>query len=176
MTGAPVLRDARPDDAEALGALHVAGARWAYRGIAPDRWLDGLSVAERADSWRERLAGSAAEGLSVVVAERDGAAVGFVAAGASRDADAGPQTGELHSIYLAPEVVGIGLGHALHGRALADLRAGGFAEATLWVVAGNARARRFYERAGWDPDGTVDRSWRPADVTVPVLRYRLALR
>ncbi len=37
--------------------------------------------------------------------------------------------------------------------ALAALRDGGFAYATLWVLGTNARARRFYERRGWRHDG-----------------------
>lgn len=35
------------------------------------------------------------------------------------------------------------------------LAADGFTHAYLWVVDGNARARRFYEREGWKADGTV---------------------
>ena len=38
--------------------------------------------------------------------------------------------------------------------ALVALRAAGFTTAMLWVLGTNARARRFYERRGWRPDGT----------------------
>ena len=42
---------------------------------------------------------------------------------------------------------------------------------TLWVLEANTRARRFYEKAGFAPDGTS----KPADlfgVMLPKLRYR----
>ncbi|MDQ6926250.1 MAG: nucleotidyltransferase domain-containing protein [Candidatus Eremiobacteraeota bacterium] len=40
-------------------------------------------------------------------------------------------------------------------RAISGLRGAGSAEATLWVLDTNVRARRFYESAGWAPDGTT---------------------
>lgn len=38
--------------------------------------------------------------------------------------------------------------------AVEHLTAAGFSRATLWVLATNVRARRFYEAAGWRPDGS----------------------
>jgi RimJ/RimL family protein N-acetyltransferase len=55
--------------------------------------------------------------------------------------------------------------------AQAELDRMGFAESVLWVVPGNARARRFYERAGWATDGT-ERTAEVFGVTVPEVRYR----
>jgi hypothetical protein len=37
--------------------------------------------------------------------------------------------------------------------AVADLRAGGWRWATLWVLAGNRQAHGFYARFGLEPDG-----------------------
>ncbi|HEY4411425.1 MAG TPA: GNAT family N-acetyltransferase, partial [Gaiellaceae bacterium] len=37
--------------------------------------------------------------------------------------------------------------------ALEQLRSDGCAEAFLWVLEDNPRARRFYEREGWELDG-----------------------
>ncbi len=48
----------------------------------------------------------------------------------------------------------------------------GFAPIVLWVIEGNLRGRRFYERAGWAPDG----GRQPIDfdgVMVDEIRYRL---
>jgi hypothetical protein len=55
-----------------------------------------------------------------------------------------------------------------------DLRGRGFRTATLWVLETNERTRRFYEIAGWKPDGTtaserVDREMRST------VRYRVGL-
>jgi RimJ/RimL family protein N-acetyltransferase len=67
-----------------------------------------------------------------------------------------------------------GIGRALHGACVEDLRRNGFDEARLWVLEANPAARSFYERLGWAWDGTT----APHDVggqEHPVVRYRLAL-
>jgi hypothetical protein len=50
----------------------------------------------------------------------------------------------------------------------------GFRNAVLWLLAGNARADRFYRIDGWAPDGPArtDSVW---GVTVDEVRYRRAL-
>lgn len=62
-------------------------------------------------------------------------------------------TGEVTGIYVAPSAWGRGGGRQLMEAALANLKAAGFATATLWVLEANRRARAFYERLGWDPEG-----------------------
>ena len=47
----------------------------------------------------------------------------------------------------------------------------GFAETVLWVLPANARARRFYELAGWASDG-IERTVDALGVVVPEVRYR----
>jgi hypothetical protein len=37
--------------------------------------------------------------------------------------------------------------------AVATLTDAGYERAVLWVLEANARARQFYEKAGWAPDG-----------------------
>jgi GNAT superfamily N-acetyltransferase len=62
---------------------------------------------------------------------------------------------EIIQIYIAPEAWGRGLGMRLMSTALARIAASGYAQATLWVLDSNSRARRFYERCGWTPDGAA---------------------
>jgi len=90
-----------------------------------------------------------------VVAERDGVIVGFASMAASGDDDATGSTGELRAIYILEDVAGLGVGARLLERAQNALRERGFVRATLWVLDANERARAFYERHGWRPDGTV---------------------
>lgn len=128
----------------------------AYRGIVPDAILDGMSVEARREFWRRvigRRAFDPSNDARVWVVEEDDVVRGFAATRACRDADAAPGTGEVHSIYLAPEAWGRGLGSQLLDRAADDLRVRGFAPLVLWVIEANTRGRRFYERAGWRPDG-----------------------
>jgi GNAT superfamily N-acetyltransferase len=65
------------------------------------------------------------------------------------------EVGELYAIYVDPGWWSAGAGRVLLTSALDGLRAAGFSSAVLWTLAGNARARRFYEKAGFAPDGAV---------------------
>ena len=116
-----------------------------------------------------------APGSAVWVVEVDGAVVGFCHIGPSPDVDAGDDTRHLHALYVDPRFAGRGLGSALLLAGRDSLAIAGFAEATLWVLAGNTRARAFYEGHGWRPDGTARADAEPG-VTFRELRYRSALR
>ena len=134
------IRLADSADAPALAHLHVRSWQAAYRHILTRDYLDSLDVGRRTDHWRRVLE----EGARVLVAELDGL-VGFCHAGESNDEG----WGEVYSIYLLPEVWGRGHGHDLMEAGLGRLRDAGFDQALLWVLEGNDRARRFYERQGW---------------------------
>lgn len=78
---------------------------------------------------------------------------------------------------MHPHHWGAGHGHALHAQALSWWHAMGSAaptEATLWVLTGNKRARRFYEQHGWTADGAQKTDWR-GDVRLDEVRYRRTL-
>ena len=63
------------------------------------------------------------------------------------------ETGEVYALYVAPDWWSTGTGRSLMAAALTALSEAGYRRAVLWVLAGNARARRFYERAGFSADG-----------------------
>jgi GNAT superfamily N-acetyltransferase len=109
-----------------------------------------------------------------LAAEVNGRVAGVAATGPSRDSDATVNTGEVYSIYLDPEVIGQGVGRVLFAAAVDDLASRGFRTGTLWVLTDNQRARRFYEAAGWRPDGATKRDVR-ADGTLDETRYRTAI-
>jgi GNAT superfamily N-acetyltransferase len=88
------------------------------------------------------------------------------------DGDGTARTGEVRSVYVDPTVVGAGLGSALLHAAVASLAGAGFTDAVLWVVEGNTRARVFYERWGWRPDGARKRT-PVEDEHLDEVRYRL---
>ena len=164
-----VVRDATLDDAEAMGRVHVRAWQAAYRGAMPDAYLDGLDPTDRARMWRSGIA-ERPENLPLV-AVRDGNVVGHAACGPTTD-PAG--AGELYSINVDPLDWGHGAGRALLEEVDRRLMASHDA-AVLWVVPSNARARRFYERAGWSVDG-AERTAEVLGVSVPEIRYRKQLR
>jgi GNAT superfamily N-acetyltransferase len=97
------------------------------------------------------------ERVRTLVADRDGEVVGQTTFGTSRDSDAPATAGEVRSLFVGPASWGGGVGSALLLQALAGLAAMGFAEATLWSFATNERANRFYERHGFERDGSEQR-------------------
>jgi L-amino acid N-acyltransferase YncA len=164
------VRPAVPDDVATIAEVHVGTWQAAYRGVLPAAFLDALGPERSRGAWAR-----AVQRPGVLVAEQDGAVVGFVHTVPSRDDDADPAVvGEVTSIYVRPGAWGTGAGRALMAAAVDALRGAGFREATLWVLAENPRARRFYAAAGWAEDGaTKDDVVGGAPVTE--VRYRRAL-
>ena len=167
------IRPATLDDAEAIAAVHVRGWQWGYRGILPDAYLEALSVDRRVEQWRSWLLDPGRTVTRVAEGE-DGRCLGFAATGPSRDPAADDETGEVYAIYVEEEGAGTGMGGALLQHAVQTLRDAGFAHATLWVLDGNARARRFYEKAGWRRDGTTHSEPRE-DFVMNETRYAIDL-
>ena len=62
---------------------------------------------------------------------------------------------EVEQVFVARSARGSGLADQLLAEAERRVAAAGHAEAWLAVVAGNARARRFYERQGWRDEGDL---------------------
>ncbi|MFE5219865.1 MULTISPECIES: GNAT family N-acetyltransferase [unclassified Streptomyces] len=159
-------------DCERVSEIRVRGWQHAYRGLIPETYLAGLDVAADAERRRARFAGGTGS-VGNLVAERAGEILGWAAYGPYRDG--GPANGdaELYAIYLDPRHVGGGIGRALLTEAVA--RCAAYPRMCLWVLKGNTRARRFYERAGFRPDG-AEEPFEAGGVPVPELRYVKELR
>ena len=97
-------------------------------------------------------AGTATDGLTVLVLESD-QAIGGVAAFGPAPGEPGRETAELSVLSLSPDGWATGDGRRLHDAALEELRWAGFGEAVAWVLEADVTARRFYEEAGWEADG-----------------------
>lgn len=143
------IREARLDDARRIAEIHVRSWQEAYRGIMPDAFLAGLKAGAREESWRQTLARS---GRTVIVAEDGGVVAGWAIGGASRDADAPPGTAEVYAINIDPASWRQGAGRLLMRHACARFRKEGYDRVTLWVLAENQGARRFYAALGFAVD------------------------
>ncbi|MEY2397704.1 MAG: hypothetical protein QOJ00_878 [Actinomycetota bacterium] len=164
------VRRATADDAAAIAHVHIASWRVTYASLG-DGFLASLDVRERTELWTRVLTAGESQ---TFVAVADDVVVAFVNVRPSRDEGADPSTGEVVAIYAAPEAWGAGAGRALMAAAVDELGALGFTNAILWVLETNARARRFYELAGWAHDGAEkDEVWRGAPIHE--LRYARAL-
>lgn len=172
MLGERRVRDGRADDARPIAEVHVDGWRWGYRGLVPDDVLNGLSVDEFARLWAERLA-SLPEDSFLFVAECGEGVVGFALAGRPRpDQELPGGTAQLHYLYVTQQVAGTGAGRALMDAVISRAHSAGFTALIVWVLTQNRRARRFYEAAGFQPDGREEDHPHPSvPVVMRAVRY-----
>ena len=162
-------RRATPADAQGIAETHVASWQAAYRGLIADTVLDNLAVADRRAQWEARLAKGPS---NLWVTGPDGHVSGFIYCCPSRDAELPPpEFAELAALYVRAEAWDTGCGYALCQAAFADMREDAAQTAIVWVLTDNARARRFYERVGFAPDGSV-KDLTLYNVALPEVRYR----
>jgi ribosomal protein S18 acetylase RimI-like enzyme len=167
------IRGVTRDDAPAIADIRVRGWQAAYRGQLDDALLDEMSADQDTERWRAHLS-APPPGWHGFIAERDGTPLGFVTCGLSRDSGAGLGVGEIYAIYVRPEDIGTGAGRALLERAIRALAEDGLEELTLWVLATNHPAQRFYRMAGFELDGAAKRD-ELERFTMDEIRFRRRL-
>lgn len=150
------LRRATPEDAPRIAEIWRVGWRDGHLGFVPEE----LVAARTDESFDTRAAARVGDTTVAVV---DGAVAGFVMV----------VDDEVEQVYVSRDHRGQGVADALIAEAEAQVRANGHALAWLAVVAGNARARAFYERAGWRDEGPFDYAAAGDDgpIAVPCHRY-----
>jgi GNAT superfamily N-acetyltransferase len=150
------LRPAAPADAPAVAEIWRAGWPDGHLGNVPDE----LVAARTDESFDVRAAEHVAD---TTVATVGNEVVGFVMV--VRD--------EVEQVYVSSKHRGTGIAGLLLAEAERQVRVAGHSQAWLAVAAGNARARRFYERSGWIDEGGFDYQAGGAGepITVPCHRY-----
>jgi GNAT superfamily N-acetyltransferase len=143
------IRPARADDAAGLARVHVDTWRTTYPGIVPDAHLANLSYERAEQRWREHLNDPANANFVYIAHRDDGQIVGFASGGPERENDAAYK-GELHALYVLKEYQGRGIGRQLVATIARQLRASGFANMLIWVLAENP-ACAFYAALGGKP-------------------------
>ena len=92
------------------------------------------------------------------VAEVEGKPVGFVACDANWvSIFENEEVGEIHEIFVHPKWQGRGIGSALLLKALDYAKGRNKRLAELWVGVGNLKAKRFYEKFGFEERGSWGR-------------------
>jgi len=168
-----VIRSASAADAGQIAAVMQASWRAAYAGIMAPEVIDRVTAADggarvrqsfRTRPWQETIVAIAQPEPARKRAARDGI-VGYAFFGPETDvlgarwphplSPAGQrgQVAELYALYVHPASWSTGTGRALMDRVLDATSVAGYLSVRLWVLRENARARRFYERAGFAPDG-----------------------
>ena len=144
------MRPITPDDAQGAHDVTMAGFG-TYDAFAPPGWQPPADMG--AEGATERLA---REGAYGVVAVDNDELVGFAAYEPARqEGDEGlsgpliPGLAHVWAVFVAESHWGQGVASRLLAVLTDHIRTAGFAEARLYVAAGQARARAFYAREGW---------------------------
>ncbi len=141
------IREATPNDVEAIATLHVTTWRETYQGLLPDAYLSALTPASREPLWQQILTRANRVRCVLVAAAPDQTLVGFASGGPHR----GPLTaypGELFTLYLLQAYQGQGLGKRLFMATTQCMQDQQHVPFALWVLATNQQARGFYEAIG----------------------------
>jgi GNAT superfamily N-acetyltransferase len=153
-----LVRPAQVADADAIGAFQTRAWRETYTGLVGDDYLDRVTPAHRSMRWHLRIAGGKRKVLLAV--DGAGEIVGVVSWSRSAQPDGAPEL-ELNSLYVDARYHGTGVAQALTDRAVGDR------PAHLWVFERNPRARAFYAKMGFRPDGAAKVD---PDTRVPEIR------
>lgn len=144
-------RDATPEDAAALNALFdsVFGDTFAhlYRPDDLSAFLSGFGIAD----WEEHLSNPS---FGVRIAEQHGVAVGYVKIGPMKlPVEPSDSSMLLDQLYVRREHHGSGIAHELMDWAIEEARRRGAKALYLTVFIENERAKRFYDRYGFEDVG-----------------------
>jgi GNAT superfamily N-acetyltransferase len=165
-----VIRSASTADAAQIAAVMRDSWFAAYDGIIAPVLIDQATAPDGGARIRQSFRTRPWQRMLAAVASKPQAAgnagiVGYASFGPERDVMGMPwphpltpegsdgRVAELYALYVHPAWWSTGTGRALMDQVLAKVRVAGYACITLWVLEANARARRFYQRAGFAPDG-----------------------
>jgi GNAT superfamily N-acetyltransferase len=151
------LREATQEDVDDVADIWHLGWQDGHLGSVSQELIDARTEA----SFRSRAAERIGDTTVAIV---DGVVAGFVMV----------VDDEVEQVYVSASHRGTGVAAVLLDEAERQVDANGHTQAWLAVVAGNARARAFYERSGWHDEGPFDYTAAAADggpISVPSHRY-----
>ena len=132
------------DEINGKGYVHYKSWQETYPGLVDPAYLERHTLEKcinTAHKWSD----------NILVAKDGEKVVGFAGYGSYRD-ETLPEHGEVYAIYVLAEYQGKKIGYELMNAALDRLS--NYKRVALWVLKGNDKAIRFYERYGFRFDGT----------------------
>ena len=143
-----LVRHMRAEDAEDIARVHAQVWRQTYGDLAPEELLAAMDSEASTDRWRALLAQDHGDIQRLVGLSPGRELVAIATSGPSRDDDP-PTELELRALNVLAAHQGTGLADLLMDSLI------GMKAASLWVIHDNARARAFYSRYGFRPDGAT---------------------
>ncbi len=168
------VRRAVSQDVDEIIRIQTDTWRAAYAELVPAAAIEQLDGPGARQAWAAAV--DAGEGYHVLVATEAEWTVGFCAA--AHYTGEGGALAEISTLLVEPRWGRRGHGGRLFAAAAAALRAADTERGHAWVPEADVASRKFYARAGWEPDGaarTLDTGGRtlreirvagPLDLTV----------
>jgi ribosomal protein S18 acetylase RimI-like enzyme len=147
------VRQARPNDAPAVGMVQATLFREAYAGRVPDDVVALFEPDAFARAWRASLTAPPEGVHRLLVACAGEQVVGLSAIGPSQDPDAEPTWGEVTVLGVHPDARRQGHGSRLLNASVDLLRDAGAGSVAVWLVADDDGGRAFLTTSGFGPDG-----------------------
>jgi 3-deoxy-manno-octulosonate cytidylyltransferase (CMP-KDO synthetase) len=138
-------REAKAEDIPQIARVHVESWQKSFRGIAPQEYLDNMSLEKRLKAFEQAFFQTSFYKMFVAETPENGI-VGFADFGA---AGAGGKSGEanLYAIYFLPEFQRKGIGGGLFRLCQKEMLANGFRSMSLEALEASPY-RNFYEKMG----------------------------
>jgi len=158
------IRPAEASDANAVAEVNHAAWLATYRGVLDPAYVEGRSVADQLQVWRDLLT-QPDPSRQYFVALDGQQLIGYCGAGRNADRHS-PFQAELFNVSVLPGRHGQGIGTRLLGTQAQWLRVMGWSSMQLWLMEQNP-FRGFYERHGGVLlDGSRDLDFGGKRVTV----------
>lgn len=147
-------RDADPSDAALVAELFEQSFVQTFGHLYRNEDLTAFLAGVSPEAFAAEIASS---DFAIRIAEEDGQAIGFAKLGPpSLPVDTPPASAELRQIYVLEPWQGRGIAKELYEWVERQARARGSAHLQLTVYVDNHRARRFYDRYGFEEVGRYD--------------------
>lgn len=146
------VRAATPADIEEIVRIQAGTWAAAYASLVPAAAIEQLRGADARAAWAGAVS---ADTGHVLLATEDDWTVGFAAAAVAGEPSGHEAWGEIGTLLVEPRWGRRGHGGRLLATAAHALRQAGAIYGLAWFPEADEATRRFYARAGWEPDGTV---------------------
>jgi GNAT superfamily N-acetyltransferase len=168
-----LIRTAKDEDAESIGAIRVAAWQSAYRGLMPNEYLDSFDPGANLESLRAALRSGTPPYILRIV-EIENRPVAFSILGKPRY-EADQSVVELWALNVHPAHWRKGSGLQLVKQALMDAREQNRSHVELWCIQGNMAAQRLYETCGFTLGGRTRTTTALTGIPLHESAYKYAL-
>lgn len=140
-----LIRQATENDAKEIAEIIVSGWQTAYRGIIANEFLDNMSVEKMTKNWEQNIK-TQDENNKICVYEDENNVLAVIRFGKADNLQS--KNGEIHVLYVKPEIKRNGIGTKLVEYAKEKLIKQGYKKMEIWCAKENKPSIEFYIKMG----------------------------